>query len=123
MDFQNNKAIYLQIADYLCDNILGMKWSVAERIPSVRDLASILEVNPNTVLRAFDFLQNKEIIENKRGIGYFVSQNAVNLIKEYRRDIFFNEESLTFFKNMILLDISLEEINNKFKEFSNNYNK
>ncbi|HEV7378757.1 MAG TPA: GntR family transcriptional regulator, partial [Dyadobacter sp.] len=56
MEFKDKQSIYLQIADYICEQILLAKWPPGERIPSVRDLASTLEVNPNTVMRTYDFL-------------------------------------------------------------------
>ena len=73
MEFGDSNAIYLQIADQLSENILLRKWSPGDRIPSVRELAVSVEVNPNTVMRTFNYLQEKGIIYNKRGIGYFVS--------------------------------------------------
>ena len=71
MDFKNYKAIYLQIADRICDEILLGTYGEEERIPSVREYASVVEVNANTAMRAFDYLQSLQVIYNKRGIGYF----------------------------------------------------
>ena len=76
MDFKESRPIYLQIADKICGEILTGKFAENERIPSVREYASGLEVNANTVVRSYDFLQNKDIIFNKRGIGYFVAEGA-----------------------------------------------
>ena len=58
MDFKKQKPIYLQIADTLCERIMAGEWQVDERIPSVRDVAAELGVNPNTVMRTYDHLQN-----------------------------------------------------------------
>ena len=86
MEFRDKQAIYLQIADHFCENILLEKWKPGDRIPSVREMAVNMEVNPNTVMRTFTYLQDKEIIFNKRGIGYFVSEDGlkrtINLKKE-----------------------------------------
>ena len=57
MDFKETQAIYLQIVDLVCDNIMTGKWKAGERVPSVRELGVQLEVNPNTVMRAYDCLQ------------------------------------------------------------------
>ena len=73
MNFKESKAIYLQIADRICDEILLGQYPEEERIPSVREYAAIVEVNANTVMRSFDYLQVQNIIYNKRGIGYFVA--------------------------------------------------
>ena len=84
MIFKDNKSIYLQIADRICDEILLGKYNEDERIPSVREYASMVEVNSNTVMRTYDYLQSDEIIYNKRGIGYFVSKGAKKLIKNIK---------------------------------------
>src|SRR5690606_39542667 len=77
MNFSGNKAIYLQIAEHAFEQILLGRWSADEKIPSVRELAVQLEVNPNTVMRTYDFLQQMEVIYNKRGIGFFVADDAL----------------------------------------------
>ena len=71
--------VYLQIADSISEDILLRKWSELERIPSVREMAVTLEVNPNTVQRTYTFLQSKGIIFNRRGIGYFVQKGGREL--------------------------------------------
>jgi DNA-binding transcriptional regulator YhcF (GntR family) len=70
----------------------------------------MFEVNPNTVMRSYDYLQNKEIILNKRGIGFFVTEDAVEKIKNLRKKQFMEEEVPAFIKNMRLLDIDIQEI-------------
>ena len=70
MQFRESRAIYLQIADYICERILLKQWKTDERIPAVRELAVQLEVNPNTVMRTYEFLQSQNIIQNQRGIGF-----------------------------------------------------
>ena len=117
MDFNDNQAIYLQIADYISEQILLEKWSAEERIPSVRDLAALMEVNPNTVMRAYDFLQQKSIIYNKRGIGYFADQQADDRIRTYRKERFLESEIPDFFRTLYLLDISMEEIQVRYQTF------
>jgi GntR family transcriptional regulator len=117
MDFKDQQAIYMQIADHVCENILLKKWPAGEKIISIRDLAVTIEVNPNTVQRAYDFLQQKEIISNRRGIGYFVENDAEKKIKAYRKDFFFENELPAVFKNMFLLGVSLKEFGTKYKRF------
>ena len=65
MNFKENKAIYLQIAESICDEILLGTYAEEERIPSVREYASTMEVNSNTVMRSYDWLQQQEIIFTK----------------------------------------------------------
>ncbi|EGK02224.1 GntR family transcriptional regulator [Dysgonomonas gadei] len=117
MNFKENKAIYLQIADRICDEILLDKYKEEERVPSVREYAAIVEVNFNTVMRTFDYLQSMEIIYNKRGIGYFVAPKAKDLILRLRKNTFMKEEAEDFFKQIYTLDIPIEDIVEMYKEY------
>lgn len=117
MEFKDNKSIYLQIADYLTAGILLGKWKAEERVPSVREVAMELEVNPNTAMRAFEHLQAEGIIFNKRGIGYFVAPNAAGKIKAIRKKEFLQTELPAFFRNVYLLEISMEELKDQYEEF------
>jgi DNA-binding transcriptional regulator YhcF (GntR family) len=117
MEFKDKQAIYLQIADYICEQILLGKWPPGERIPSVRDLAAMMEVNPNTVMRTYDFLQNKEIIFNKRGIGYSADDQANAKILAYRKERFLTNELPEVFKNLYLLDIGIDELHSLYQKF------
>ena len=110
MNFKDNKAIYLQIAERICDEILLDKYNEEERIPSVREYASIVEVNFNTVMRSFEYLQMTDVIFNKRGIGYFVSEGAKKKIHSLRKSRFLENEINDFFRQIQLLDIPIEEI-------------
>lgn len=118
MNFKETKAIYLQITDRICDGILLGQYQEGERIPSVREYATIVEVNANTVMRSFDYLQAQNIIYNKRGIGYFVSAGAKKLILSLRRDAFLKEDLNYFFKQLYMLGISVDEIVRMYREFS-----
>ncbi|PWU02695.1 MAG: GntR family transcriptional regulator [Bacteroidetes bacterium] len=117
MQFKDTQAIYLQIADYVCEKILLKEWKPEERIPSVRELAVSLEVNPNTVMRTYDFLQQQEIIYNQRGIGFFVSANALNNAIVYRKEEFTQKDLPGVFRNMYLLNMNVEELRPKFENF------
>ena len=110
MQFTESQAIYLQIAKIIEEKILRKEWMEEERIPSVRDLAVAMEVNPNTVVRTYEILQQKEIIYNKRGIGYFVSEKACSIIKKEWKKNFKEQDLPELFKNMSLLDFSIDEI-------------
>ncbi len=120
MDFDNSKPIYLQIADFFYENILIKRWQEDERIPSVREIAVMVEVNPNTAIRAFTYLQEQEVIYNKRGIGYFVSENGYNKVLDIKRKEFMEELLPDIFKKMGLLDIKFEEVKNSFNQYLNN---
>ena len=110
MDFKKQKPIYMQIADSLCERIVAGEWQQDERIPSVREVAGSLGVNPNTVMRTFDYLQNEEIIYNRRGVGYFVSDKAPARIASLHRQEFLAEEVPYFLNRMKMLGITWEEL-------------
>ena len=120
MNFKESKAIYLQIADRICDEILLGQYKEEERIPSVREYAAIVEVNANTTMRSFEYLQSLNIIFNKRGIGYFVSAGAIKLILSLRRETFLKEEIEYFFKQLYTLDISINEIEKMYAAYIKN---
>jgi DNA-binding transcriptional regulator YhcF (GntR family) len=117
MQFRDTASIYLQIADYICEKILLKQWAIEERIPSVRELAMQLEVNPNTVMRTYEFLQQQNIIYNQRGIGYFVSGEAIKNATQYRKTEFMENELPALFRNMFLLGMDVEELKPRFEKF------
>jgi GntR family transcriptional regulator len=114
MEFNPNKPIYLQIADSLYEKVINGLWPEQERIPSVRELGVTLGVNPNTIVRVYDYLQNQNIIYNKRGIGYFVSENAKEQILKAQRKEFMNEEAPLFIRKMKILGIEFKELEQLF---------
>ena len=111
MRFKDNKAIYQQIADFICENILQDKLLEDERIPSVREYAASLEVNANTCARAYDWLQGQNIIYTKRGLGYFVSIGAKDTILQMKREEFMNQTLPDVARLMANLNISISELN------------
>lgn len=117
MQFDSNQPIYLQIADILCAYIIQGKYPEGERIPSVREIGGILEVNPNTALRAYNELQKQEIICEKRGMGYFVNIRGKEYAVAYRRKQFIHEQLPLFFHNMHLLKIEIPEIETLYNEY------
>ena len=122
MEFRDNEAIYLQIAAYVGQNILLNKWQAEQKIPSVRDLAIELQVNLNTVMRSYEFLENLGAIYNKRGLGFFVSPEGHEKMKAYRKDRFIQHELPVLFNAIYLLDISQEEMLTWYEQFKkNNY--
>ncbi|MBF9142057.1 GntR family transcriptional regulator [Hymenobacter properus] len=117
MEFKDNEAIYLQIAGYVSELILRGKWPPDSKIPSVRELAGDLQVNPNTVMRTYELLQGQEVLYNKRGIGFFVAQAAVQQVQAARRERFLSQELPEVFGTMLLLGIGLPEVQRRYEEF------
>ena len=117
MDFNNTQAIYLQIADHVCDQIQLQQWQPNDKIPSVREMAVNLEVNPNTVMRSYDHLQQQEIIYARRGMGYFVGENAISKIMAARREQFLKEELPLFFRKLYMLGMEPSDLQTEFEQF------
>lgn len=118
MDFQENTlAIYLQIADRLCNEIITGTYPEGSRIPSVREYAANVQVNANTVMRAFDYLQQSGIIFNKRGIGYFVAEDAANTIRNERMEKFMNNDLKRLFEELHLLGISPAQLVEMYEDY------
>ncbi len=105
MEFNNNQAIYLQIADYICEKILRKEWQSDERILSVREMAVSVEVNPNTVMRTYTYLEEKGIIYKQRGIGYFLSKDGHKKTLQLKKEQFVKREIPGFVRKAKLLNI------------------
>ncbi|MFV0310980.1 MAG: GntR family transcriptional regulator [Dysgonomonas sp.] len=116
MDFKSNKPIYLQIVDFCFQKMLTNEWAEEERVPSVRELGTMLQVNPNTAMRAFEYMQTEKIIYSKRGMGYYVAENARKLILNLQKKDFFEEMLPETFKTMELLDISIDEVVDRYNK-------
>ena len=110
MDFKGKKAIYLQIADMICDQILLGELEEEGRVPSVRETAAQVEVNSNTVMRSYDWLQSQQIIFTKRGLGYFVKPGAKQTIHNIRKEEFIEEAIPEIARSMQTLGITVNEL-------------
>lgn len=108
------QSIFLQISDTIKDRILSGEYSADERVPSVRELAEQMEVNPNTAMRAVERLQMEGMIYNKRGLGYFVNPNAREEILASRRKKFVEEVVPALFSEMKLLGIGLDTLQSEW---------
>lgn len=123
MNFNDNKPIYLQIADSLMDSIVRGDLPDQSRLPSVRDYAIEAGVNPNTVMRTFVWLQQQELIYMKRGIGYFVAPDACARILLMRKEYFFDHEANYFFDRLSSFGITPEQLINAYTDFLANSTK
>lgn len=119
MEFKEPKGIYLQIADQICVRILQSEWQVGERIPSIRELAIELGVNPNTVTKSYQTLLDKNVINNQRGRGYFVNEQAqATILKELKTE-FIRDDLPSLIKVMRLLKIDIKELTSYIEEHNN----
>lgn len=110
MEFNENKPIYLQICDAICERILCGSLSPDSRIPSVREYGAEIGVNPNTVMRSYERLTNDGIIYNRRGIGYFISPDAREIVLQNQRKAFLENELPAIKRKMELLGLKPEDV-------------
>ncbi len=110
MEFSSNKPIYRQIADYAFNCILEGRWRPGERVPSVRELAVDLAVNNNTVLKAMEYLQSAGVVNPRRGMGYYLADDAPERVKKQRREEFFSTTLADMIQEMHRLGIDPQEI-------------
>lgn len=108
MDFDSNRPIYLQICDAICERILSGELGTDSRLLSVREYGAGIGVNPSTVMRSYEKLTEDGIIYNKRGIGYFVAQDAPRIVLEKERKSFIENEVPAFLHRMRLLGLGKE---------------
>jgi GntR family transcriptional regulator len=117
MEFHKKDPIFLQIVEMICERILTKAWVDGDKIPSVRELAINIEVNPNTIMRSYAYLQEKGIIQNKRGIGYFVAEHAYDDTMDLMKSNFIKNDLPLFFKAIKLLNIDFAELKERYKNF------
>ena len=110
MEFSDPKGIYLQIADQIRERVLEGDWRAGERIPSIRELAIDLGVNPNTVTRSYRALMDRGIISSRRGLGYFVSEDARERALQQMKEEFLRDELPGIIRTMRLLGIGPDEL-------------
>ena len=115
IEFKQDKAIYMQLVDRLCDEIIIGKYKADDRIPSVREFAVMIEVNTNTVVKTYDYLSAAGIIYTRRGLGYFVAPDACDRIIADRKKHFFEEQVPELFRQMKLLGINIQEVDELWK--------
>ena len=119
MNFKDNKAIYLQTADRIGDQILSGTLTPEGKVPSVRELAAEIEVNANTVARTYEYLQQRGIIYTKRGLGYFVSPDAKENIVASRREQLMQGEMDYFLGQLKAVGITPAELQQIYSDYLN----
>ncbi len=110
MDFNTQRPIYRQIVDYCFARIVGGEWQEGNRVPSVRELALQMTVNTHTVLKAFDYLQQHNVIEPRRGMGFYVAPDAKERVNATLREEFFTTVLPDMFAQMRMLGITIGDI-------------
>ena len=116
MKFKEQKAIYEQIIDRICDELMNDVYPEGGRIISVREYAAAIQVNPNTVMRAYDWLQGEGIITLQRGVGYFVGKGAKRIIRKRMLEEFRKEYLPELISRINTLGITPEQLVEEIQE-------
>lgn len=117
MQFNDNQPIWLQIYDYVCRAVVSGKWPEAERVPSVRELAAVLQVNPNTIMRAYEKLESDALVVNRRGIGFFVAEGARAQTLGVLRHEFLSEQLPALFRRMKELGVEMNTLQECYQTY------
>lgn len=107
-EFESSKPIYMQIVDRINFNIVQGKQPLGEKLPSVREMAVQMGVNPNTIQRAYSELERMNIVETRRGQGTFVINN-IELLNELRHS-YQTEIIDKFIENMLEIGVSKKDM-------------
>lgn len=110
IDFGSQTPIFLQLSQGLEDEILSGVYREGEQIPSITELAASYKINPATALKGINLLVDAGIVYKKRGIGMFVSQGALQLLKKKRQDEFFQQYVLPMVQEAKRLSIPPETL-------------
>ena len=108
-ELNNEKPIYVQLMDYIRLSIISGKYNAGDKLPSVRDLAHIASVNPNTMQKALSELESTQLIFSNRTSGRFVTNDA-GLISRCRKNLAM-DYCKEFHEKLISLGLTQTEIN------------
>lgn len=91
LDFNSEKAIFLQIAEGISDAILSGAYEEQQQIPSITEFSTTYKINPATALKGINLLVDQGIVYKKRGLGMFVQTGAVDKLRQQRKDAFYDD--------------------------------
>ena len=110
--WNDNQPIYRQLRDRVVAMILDGALKEGDPLPSVRNVAAELRVNPLTVLKGYQELVDEELVEKRRGLGMFVRTGARDVLMKGERQKFLNEEWPRIQETIQRLGIKPEELLN-----------
>lgn len=105
LDHNSTIPLYMQIANWIETEILKGNFKVDEKVYSQYQLADMFHINPATAARGLTILNEQEILYNRRGLGKFVTQEAISIIKMKRKDEIVASLIETLVKEAAYLDI------------------
>ena len=109
-DFHASQPIFVQIRQRLIEMILKRQVEEGDALPSVRQIAADLSVNPLTVTKAFEALVDIGVVEKRRGLGMFVTTGARSALLAHERDKFLKEDWPRIAAQIKALDLDLKDL-------------
>lgn len=106
-DLNSDRPIFIQIIEQVQLDIISGKYSPGEKLPSVRELAAIASVNPNTMQKALSDLERSGLVFSQRTSGRFITEDA-SVILDLKTQLA-KEKILDFLKTMENLGFQREE--------------
>lgn len=110
MQFTDNQPIHKQVEEYCRTGVLSGRWQPGQRIPSTRELAVTLSVNNRTVIKAYETLADAGIIYQRRGLGYYVADDAAARVIADERNHFLSHDIPHLAETMRRLQITAADI-------------
>lgn len=119
-EFQSSKPIYLQIADRVFYRLIRSELSPGDKLPSVREMAVQMKVNPNTIQRTYSEMERLGIVETRRGQGTFIAERSD--LKAELKDRLTKDVFKRFIQEMAELGLSPEEMLEGIKQYAEEAN-
>lgn len=119
-EFQSSKPIYLQIADRVYYRLIRSELSPGDKLPSVREMAVQMKVNPNTIQRTYSEMERLGIVETRRGQGTFIAERSD--LKAELKDRLTKDVFKRFIQEMAELGLSPEEMLEGIKQYAEEAN-
>ena len=119
-EFKSSKPIYLQIADRVYYRLIRSELSPGDKLPSVREMALQMKVNPNTIQRTYSEMERLGIVETKRGQGTFISERPD--LKAELKDRLTKDVFKRFIQEMAELGLSAQEMLDGIKQYAEEAN-
>jgi GntR family transcriptional regulator len=110
LNFNNEKPIYIQLAEAMEDDILKGIFEEETQVPSTTEISINFKINPATAGKGINLLVDEQILYKKRGVGMFVSSGAKEKILQKRKEAFYNNFILSLLEEALKLEIPKSEI-------------
>ena len=117
MQFDERSPIYEQIVLWFCRSLVKGDIKPGQRIQSIRELAMEFKVNTNTVQRAYQEMERRELIFSKRGTGYFITEDT-GMKNEVKEEMI--KEAITrFLEEMKAMGLDMNLIREELDKYGN----